>query len=54
VLRNFDKVLIPEINNGQLVKVIREKYLIPAIAYNKVQGVPFTKSELEEKIKAIY
>lgn len=51
VLKNFDQVLIPEINNGQLIKVIREKFLIPAVGYNKIQGVPFMKSELVARIK---
>ncbi|MBK6729904.1 MAG: 2-oxoacid:acceptor oxidoreductase subunit alpha [Bacteroidetes bacterium] len=50
ILFNFDKVLIPEINNGQLVKVIRDKFMIPAIAYNKIKGVPITSAELKEII----
>ena len=54
VLHNFDKVLIPEINNGQLIKLIREKYLIDAIGYNKIKGTPITKNELKEKILNIY
>ena len=53
ILRNFDKVIVPEINNGQLVKIIRDKFLIPAIPYNKIQGVPFMKAELIEKIKTL-
>ncbi|MFT7114757.1 MAG: 2-oxoglutarate ferredoxin oxidoreductase subunit alpha [Candidatus Azotimanducaceae bacterium] len=44
------KVLVPEMNMGQLVKLIREKYLIDAIPYNKVQGVPFESKELKERI----
>ncbi len=54
ILRSFDKVLIPEINNGQLIKLIREKYLIPAIGYHKIKGTPITKSELKDKILEIY
>jgi 2-oxoglutarate ferredoxin oxidoreductase subunit alpha len=50
LLRNFDKVLIPEINNGQLIKVVRDKYLIDAKGLNKIQGVPFTSAEIKEKI----
>ncbi len=53
LLRNFDKVLIPEMNNGQLIKVIREKYLIDAKGLNKIQGMPFTSAEIKEKIKEI-
>ncbi|GIV33676.1 MAG: 2-oxoglutarate ferredoxin oxidoreductase subunit alpha [Chitinophagales bacterium] len=49
LLRNFEKVLIPEINNGQLIKVIRDQFLIPAIGYNRIRGVPITKTELKEK-----
>jgi 2-oxoglutarate ferredoxin oxidoreductase subunit alpha len=50
ILKNFDKVLIPEINNGQLVKIIRDQYLVDAKAYNKVMGVPITKGELVDVI----
>ncbi|MBL7915146.1 MAG: 2-oxoacid:acceptor oxidoreductase subunit alpha [Bacteroidia bacterium] len=53
VLYNFEHVLIPEMNNGQLVKVIRDKYMIPAIAYNKIQGLPFNAGEIREKIESI-
>jgi 2-oxoglutarate/2-oxoacid ferredoxin oxidoreductase subunit alpha len=51
IIRNYKKVLIPEMNNGQLVKIIREKYLIDAIAFNKIKGMPFTIEELKNKIK---
>jgi 2-oxoglutarate ferredoxin oxidoreductase subunit alpha len=54
LMKRFDKVLIPEINNGQLIRIIRDRYLIPAIPFNKIQGVPFMKGELVEKIKSIY
>ena len=50
ILFNYDKVIIPEINNGQLVKVIRDKFMIPAIAYNKIKGTPITSTELIEVI----
>ena len=53
ILYNFDQVLIPEMNNGQLVKVIRDKYMIPAVPFNKIQGMPFTAGEIEEKIESI-
>ena len=46
ILKNFDKVLVPEINNGQLVRIIRDKYFVDAIPYNKMMGIPITKSEL--------
>lgn len=51
MLRNFRQVLVPEINNGQLIKIIRDQYLIDAKAYNKIMGVPITKSEMKEEIK---
>ena len=38
IIRNFETVLIPEINNGQLIKIIRDKYLVNAIGYNKIMG----------------
>ena len=54
ILKNFDKVLIPEINNGQLIKIIRDKYLVDAKGYNKVAGLPITKDELNTAIKALF
>lgn len=51
LLNNFDQVLIPEINNGQLIKIIRDKYLIDAKGYNKIMGVPITKGELVMKLR---
>lgn len=53
VLLSYDKVIVPEINAGQLVKVIRDKFLVPAIGINKIQGVPFTKMELVQRIKEL-
>jgi 2-oxoglutarate ferredoxin oxidoreductase subunit alpha len=52
LIYNFDKILIPELNTGQLSRLIREKFLVPAVQFNKVQGMPFTVSELKEKIIA--
>ena len=51
ILRNFERVLIPEINNGQLIKIIRDQFLIDAKGYNKIMGVPLTKTELLIKIR---
>lgn len=50
LLRTFDKVLIPEMNSGQLLQLIRAQYLIPAIGFSKVQGLPFITEELKVKI----
>ncbi|MDF2435777.1 MAG: 2-oxoacid:acceptor oxidoreductase subunit alpha [Bacteroidota bacterium] len=51
MIKGFDKVLIPEINNGQLIKIIRDKYLVDAKGLNKIKGMPFTSGEIVEKIK---
>ena len=51
LLKNFDHVLIPEINNGQLVKIIRDVYFVDAKPYNKIMGVAITKGELIDEIK---
>ncbi len=51
MIKNFDHVLIPEINNGQLVKIIRDQYLVDAKAYNKIMGIPITKTELILKLR---
>jgi len=53
ILYNFKHVLVPEINLGQLIKVLRAKYLVPAIGLNKVEGLPFKSSEIESKIDDI-
>ena len=50
IIAGFDKVLIPEINNGQLIKIIRDQYLVDAKGYNKVMGVPITKGEIIETV----
>ena len=51
VLKRFNKVLIPEINLGQLAKLIRSEYLVDAIQFNVVRGLPFRVSDILEKIK---
>jgi len=51
IINNFETVLIPEINNGQLVKIIRDEYMVDAKAYNKIMGVPITKGELVDVLK---
>jgi len=53
-MNQFDKVMIPEINNGQLIKMIRDIYLVDAIPFNKIKGTPITKNELKEEILKIY
>jgi 2-oxoglutarate ferredoxin oxidoreductase subunit alpha len=51
ILNNFEKVLIPEINNGQLIRIIRDLYLVDAKGYHKIMGVPITKSELVDALE---
>lgn len=51
IIAGFDTVLIPEINNGQLIKIIRDVYFVDAKGYNKIKGTPITKTELVEEIK---
>ncbi|HEV7621440.1 MAG TPA: 2-oxoglutarate ferredoxin oxidoreductase subunit alpha, partial [Flavisolibacter sp.] len=51
ILSNYKHVLIPEINSGQLIKIIRDKYLVDAKGFNKVMGVPITKMEIIEAMK---
>ena len=53
IIKNFDKVLIPEINNGQLVKIIRDQYNVDAIAFNKMMGIPITKSEIIDEVNKL-
>jgi 2-oxoglutarate ferredoxin oxidoreductase subunit alpha len=51
ILKNFETVLIPEINNGQLIKIIRDVYFVDAKGYHKIMGVPITKTELVMKLE---
>lgn len=51
LLKGFDQVIIPEMNNGQLIKIIREQFLIDAIGINKIKGIPFTTQEIMEAIE---
>jgi 2-oxoglutarate/2-oxoacid ferredoxin oxidoreductase subunit alpha len=53
LLARFERVLVPELNLGQLVKLVRSTFLVPAESLPKVQGQPFKISELEDKIRQI-
>jgi len=53
VIKRYKKVLVPEMNMGQLSMMLRAKYLVDAIGYNKIQGKPFKQSEIEDKIQEI-
>ncbi len=50
-MQRYKKVLVPEMNLGQLVWVLRAKYLVDAVGYSKIQGKPFKQSEIEAKIE---
>lgn len=51
VLKRYKKVLVPELNMGQLLWVLRAKYLVDAVGLNKIQGRPFKQNELQQKIE---
>jgi len=53
VLKRYKKVVVPEMNMGQLVMVLRAKYLVDAQGFNKIQGKPFKQSEIEAKIREV-
>ena len=53
ILYKYKKVLIPEINTGQLLKLIRAKYLVPAVGYDAVKGLPLRAEDIEQKIQDI-
>jgi 2-oxoglutarate/2-oxoacid ferredoxin oxidoreductase subunit alpha len=53
VLRRYPRVLVPEINLGQLVKLVRAEYLVDAAGYHRVSGQPFRSDELAEAIEAM-
>ncbi|MGW4465541.1 2-oxoacid:acceptor oxidoreductase subunit alpha [Micromonospora sp. NBC_01796] len=53
VLKAYDRVVIPEMNLGQLAHVIRARFLVDAISYNQVRGLPFTAAELESMLEEV-
>lgn len=53
VLGNFEKILVPELNLGQLSKMLRYQYLVDTISFNKIQGKPFKVGELITKIEEL-
>jgi 2-oxoglutarate ferredoxin oxidoreductase subunit alpha len=50
VVRAYDKVLVPELNTGQLLSLVRDRFLVDAVGYNKVEGLPILAEELEQAI----
>ena len=53
VLQRFEKILVPEMNMGQLAMLLRARYLVDAIGLNKIQGQPFKIKEIERKIEEV-
>jgi 2-oxoglutarate ferredoxin oxidoreductase subunit alpha len=53
ILKRYKKVLVPELNMGQLLWVLRAKFLVDAVGLNKIQGRPFKQNELEQKIEEV-
>jgi 2-oxoglutarate ferredoxin oxidoreductase subunit alpha len=53
VLRSYDKVLVPEMNMGQLLQLIRARYLVDAVGYNRVTGKPFKAGEIADAVEAM-
>src|SRR5690606_23446617 len=53
VLGRFERVLVPELNLGQLSLLLRSRYLVPAESYPKIQGQPFRIAEIEHQIRQL-
>ena len=53
ILRQYRRVLVPEINSGQLVRVLRAEYLVDAVGFNRVRGVPLATQEILETINQL-
>jgi 2-oxoglutarate ferredoxin oxidoreductase subunit alpha len=52
-LARYRRVIVPELNLGQLVRVLRDRFLVDAVAVSRVQGQPFKTQQLTEKIRSI-
>ena len=53
MLRRFDKVLVPEINLGQLAFVLQGRFLVPVVSMTKVEGMPYREAEILKKIEEL-
>ena len=53
VLRSYDKVLVPEMNSGHLLQLVRARYLVDAVGYNRVTGKPFKAGEIADAIQTV-
>jgi 2-oxoglutarate/2-oxoacid ferredoxin oxidoreductase subunit alpha len=53
VLRSYERVLVPEMNLGQLLQLVRARYLVDAVGYNRVTGKPFKAGEIADAVEAL-
>ena len=53
VVRGYEKVLVPEMNTGQLLQLVRAQFLVDAVGYNRVRGVPLRAAEVAEALEAL-
>jgi len=53
ILRQYERILVPEINSGQLVRILRAEYLVDAVGFNRVRGLPLSTEELREAIEQL-
>src|SRR5688500_4607302 len=53
ILRAYRKVLVPEINSGQLVRVLRAEYLVDAVGFNRVRGLPLASEDIQDAINQL-
>jgi len=53
LLHGFTHILVPEINNGQLIQLLRSRYLLPVRGFNRIRGLPLRAEEIEETIELI-
>ena len=53
IFGRFERLLVPELNNGQLVRVLRDRFLLPFVSLSKIQGTPFRASEIEAEIERL-
>jgi 2-oxoglutarate ferredoxin oxidoreductase subunit alpha len=53
ILRRYERVLVPEMNLGQLLKLVRAEFLVDAVGYNSVRGLPFRAGDMEEAIEGM-
>jgi 2-oxoglutarate ferredoxin oxidoreductase subunit alpha len=53
VLHSYDRVLVPEINLGQLLQLVRAEFLVDAVGYNRVRGLPLRASEVADAVRTM-